>query len=84
MLVDDDRFYKNPDKIGTVVGTGTVIEGPTEYKSARLSRRERKQSVLEEVLADKQLRDYNKKTFHTIQAEKSNKRKAYKSKKHRK
>lgn len=57
-----------------------MVEGPTEYKSARLSRKERKESILEEVLADQQLRDYNKKTFLKIQEEKSNKKKAYRTK----
>jgi hypothetical protein len=64
-----------------VVHIGTVVEGPTEYKSARLSRKERKETILEEVLADSGLKSYNKKTFLSIQAEKGKKRKAYKSKK---
>lgn len=35
---------------------GTVIEGPTEYFSARLTKKQRKQTIVDEILADKQLR----------------------------
>eukprot|EP00981_Chlorochromonas_danica_P006384 scaffold1365_cov163-Ochromonas_danica.AAC.74 len=62
----------------------TVVEGPTEYKTARLSNRERKQTIVQEVLADSQLRSYNKRTFLNIQETKSKKRKFFKAKKHTK
>eukprot|EP01039_Chlorochromonas_danica_P002416 gene2416-2649_t len=83
-FLDPKRFYKNPDKIGNVVHVGTVVEGPTEYKTARLSNRERKQTIVQEVLADSQLRSYNKRTFLNIQETKSKKRKFFKAKKHTK
>lgn len=79
--LDPKRFYKNPDKVGAVLGVGTVVEGSAEYKSARLSRKERKQSIMEEVLADKQLKSYNKRTFLSIQEQRSKKRRAHKHKK---
>jgi hypothetical protein len=50
--IDPKRFYKNPDKIGKVLHTGTVIEGAAEYKSSRLTNKERKQTIVEEILAD--------------------------------
>ena len=75
------RFYKNPDKMTNVLHIGTVVEGAAEYKTSRLSRRERKQTILEEVLADSGLKSYNKKTFLAIQEEKSKKQKMFKSKK---
>lgn len=61
-----------------ILHTGTVIEGPAEYKSARMTNRERKQSIVEEILADKSIKDYSKRKFLEIQAEKSKKKKAYK------
>jgi hypothetical protein len=61
--LDPKRFYKNPDKPGKILHVGTVIEGRGEYKSSRLTRRERKQTIVEEVLADKSLKNYTKKTF---------------------
>ena len=39
------RFYKNPDKLRTVLHVGTVIEGPSEYKSSRMTNKERKQTI---------------------------------------
>ena len=56
-----------------------MIEGPSEYKSARMTNRERKQTIVEEILGDKKIKDYSKKKFLEIQATKGNKRKAYKS-----
>mmetsp|Transcript_25835 Transcript_25835/g.43081 ORF Transcript_25835/g.43081 Transcript_25835/m.43081 type:complete len:199 (-) Transcript_25835:2959-3555(-) len=79
--MDPKRFYKNPDKVGAILHTGTVIEGPSEYKSGRLTNQERKQSIADEILADKQIKDYSKRKFLEIQAEKSNKIRAYKSSK---
>lgn len=73
------RFYKNPDKFVKILHTGTVIEGPAEYKSARLTNRERKQTIVEEILGDKKIKDYSKRKFMEIQSEKTGRRKAYKS-----
>ena len=57
-----------------ILHTGTVIEGPAEYKSSRMTNRERKQSIVEEILADKKIRDYSKNKFLEIQSEKSRKK----------
>lgn len=79
--LDPKRFYKNPDKLGAVLHIGTVIEGPHEYKSSRLTNKQRKQSIVEEILADKSIKDYSKRKFNEIQASKLNKRKTFKVKK---
>lgn len=79
--LDPKRFYKNPDKLGAVLHVGTVIEGPSEYKSSRLTKKERKQSIVDEILADKSIKDYSKRKFNEIQADKQNKRRTYKVKK---
>lgn len=44
-----------------------------------MTNRERKQTIVEEILGDKKIKDYSKKKFLEIQATKLNKRKAYKS-----
>ena len=75
------RFYKNPDKMGKVLHVGTVIEGPSEYFSSRMSRKERKQTIVEEILGDKTLKDYSKRKYMEIQFDKSNKKKMFKVKK---
>lgn len=66
-----DRFYKNPDKLGSVVHIGTVIQGPAEYKSARLTNKERRGTIVEEILADKDIKSYSKRKFMEIQASKA-------------
>ena len=68
------RFYKNPDKLRNVLHVGTVIEGSAEYKSARLTNKERRQTLVQEVMADVQLKSYSKRKYSEIQREKSNKR----------
>lgn len=75
------RFYKAPDEGGQIVGVGTVIEGPTEFKSSRISKKDRRQTLVEEVLHDDQMRNYTKRTFQQIQTEKSKKIKIFSSKK---
>lgn len=75
------RFYKNPDKPGPIVGVGTVVEGNLEYKSSRLTNKERKQNITEEILADSSIKSYSKRVFMDIQAKKNNKRKVFKASK---
>ena len=65
--MDPKRFYKNPDKMGAILHVGTVIEGAAEFKSHRLTRRERKQSLLEEVMADGAIKGYTKQRYGAIQ-----------------
>ena len=74
------RFYKSLGKIQNVLHVGTIIEGPSEFRSSRLTKKERKQSITEELLADRGIKDYTKRAYLQIQDQKSNKRKAYKSK----
>jgi hypothetical protein len=48
---------------------GTIIEGPTEFYSSRMTRKERKQTLLEEFLGDKERRRYYRKKYLELQAE---------------
>jgi len=68
--LDPKRFYKNPDKMKAVIGVGTVIEGREEYTTQRLTKKERKQSLVGEILADKSIKDYTKRKYSEIQKEK--------------
>ena len=47
--LDPKRFYKAPDKMRAILHVGTVIEGSAEYKSARLTNKQRKQTIVDEV-----------------------------------
>jgi len=75
--MDPKRFYKNPDKITNVLHIGTVIEGPSEYKSSRLTNRERKQTIVDEVLSNQLIRDYTKSKFLDIQQQQASKQKMF-------
>ena len=46
---------------------GTIIEGPTEFHSGRLTRKERKSSMVDEVLADAEIKQYTKRRYLEIQ-----------------
>ena len=54
--LDPKRFYKSADKtksgVKPVLQTGTVIEGPTEYYSSRLTKKQRKTNLVDEIMAD--------------------------------
>jgi len=72
--IDPKRFYKNPDKSKAVLHVGTVIEGVGEYKSSRLTNKERKTTILGEILADKQVKQYTKRKYLELQAAKPKRR----------
>ena len=66
---------------GQVLHVGTVVEGPSEYRSSRLTNKERKQTIVEEVLGDATLKDYAKRKYNEIQFQKQNKKKMFKKRK---
>ena len=72
--LDPKRFYKKADKIGAVLHVGTVIEGPHEYKSSRIKKSDRKGTIIDELLADKAVTGYSKKTFVQLQKDKIRKK----------
>jgi len=73
--MDPKRFYKNPDKSKSVLHVGTVIEGAGEYKSSRLTKKERQTTILGEILADKSIKQYTKRKYVEIQDSKPQGRK---------
>ena len=50
---------------------GQIIQGPTEYFSSRLPNKERKQTLVEEVLANEQFTSRFKRKYNEIQASKT-------------
>lgn len=46
--------------IAATAQIGTVIEGPTEYFSGRLTKKQRKQTIVDEILADRKIRYWNR------------------------
>lgn len=48
---------------------GTIVEGMGEFYSARMTKKERKQTLTEELLADINLKQQRKRRFEALQAE---------------
>ncbi|KAK9789962.1 hypothetical protein WJX73_005964 [Symbiochloris irregularis] len=69
--MDPKRFYKSPDstKFPKFFQVGTVVAGPQEFYSGRMTKRNRKASITEELLADKALREQRKRRFGRLQAQ---------------
>ena len=76
--LDPKRFYKAPDRMRTILHVGTVMEGLGEYKSSRIKKKDRRSSIVDEALCDRELRDYSKRKYMEIQEKKVNKIKIYK------
>lgn len=68
--LDPKKFYKSADRFdGKVLQVGTVIEGSTEFYSSRLAKRDRRQNLTEEVMADSAVSGYAKRKYRELQAE---------------
>jgi hypothetical protein len=81
--LDPKRFYKSSDKFGKVLQVGTVIEGATEFYSSRLTKKQRRSNLAEEIMADPASADYTKNKFKKMQQskwEEAKKRPNFKSK----
>jgi hypothetical protein len=71
-VLDPKRHYKKETFVQPkFFQMGTVIEGPTEYYSSRLNRKERKERIVEELVEDNEQRMYFKKKFLEVQDKKS-------------
>lgn len=70
-FVDPKRFYKAPVGMTQVLHVGTVVEGTGD--PSRLTRRERKRNITEEIMADDRLKDYSKRTYLDIQKKNADK-----------
>lgn len=56
---------------------GQIVQGPTEYFSSRLPNKERKRTIVEEVLANEHFMSRFKKKYNEIQASKTSGKGAY-------
>lgn len=70
-VLDPKRHYKKDTApIPKFFQTGTIVEGNTEFFSARVSKKDRKQTFADELLANDKAKDYYKRKFAEIQAQK--------------
>ncbi|GLE11459.1 hypothetical protein PINS_up023891 [Pythium insidiosum] len=81
--LDPKKFYKTSDhnkNLPKFFQFGTVVEGAHEFKSARLTKKERQQTFTDEIMADDQIRTYTKRVFSQIQDARAGKGKRKKAK----
>ncbi|KAJ7986602.1 hypothetical protein DPEC_G00341580 [Dallia pectoralis] len=88
--MDPKRFYKKNDRDGfpKYFQVATVVDNPVDFYHSRLPKKERKRTIVEELLADAEFRHNNKKKFKQIMTEqaamnagKKNKNKKFKKQK---
>ncbi|CAG8452077.1 11300_t:CDS:2 [Paraglomus brasilianum] len=68
-VLDPKRFYKKGDlkELPTHFQIGTIVEGPADPRSARLTRKEKRRTVVDQLLADEEAKTYYKRKFLEIQ-----------------
>jgi len=79
-VLDPKRFYKKESskpQVPEYSQVGTIIEGPTEYFTGRLSNKDRKRTLVEEVLAGERETQRFKTKYNQIQEAKTSGRKAH-------
>ncbi|KAM9358351.1 deoxynucleotidyltransferase terminal-interacting protein 2 [Symphorus nematophorus] len=71
--MDPKRFYKKNDRDGfpKYFQVGTVVDNPVDFYHSRIPKKDRKRTMVEELLADAEFRHNNKKKFQHIVAEKA-------------
>lgn len=82
--LDPKRFYKKNDLkvLPKYFQIGKVVDTPVDYYSGRLTKKERKNTIVEELMADAQFSKYNKRKYKEIIEEK--KKLHYKAHRHAK
>jgi hypothetical protein len=79
-VLDPKRHYKkegSKPQVPEFSQVGTIIEGPTEFFSARLLNKDRKRTLVEEVLAGENASHRFKSKYDEIQAAKTSGKKAH-------
>lgn len=79
-VLDPKRHYKKDNSKNDVPAfsqVGTIIEGATEFYSSRVNKKDRKQTILEEVIAQEQDSGRFKRKYDDISKSKSSGKKAF-------
>ncbi|XP_013869675.1 deoxynucleotidyltransferase terminal-interacting protein 2 [Austrofundulus limnaeus] len=71
--LDPKRFYKKNDRDGfpKYFQIGTVVDNSADFYHSQIPKKERKRTMVEELLADADFRHKNKKRYQQIMAEKA-------------
>jgi hypothetical protein len=79
-VLDPKRHYKKENgkaKIPEFSQVGTIIQGPTEFFSGRIAKKDRKKNFVEEVLAQERENKRFESKYRDIQANKTSGKKAF-------
>lgn len=77
-VLDPHRHYKKDNSaLPEYSQVGTIIEGNTEFFSSRLTKKERKRTIVEEIMADDGNRKRFKKKYDEIQNKKRSGKKEF-------
>eukprot|EP00522_Entomoneis_paludosa_P005448 CAMPEP_0172474488 /NCGR_PEP_ID=MMETSP1065-20121228/69384_1 /TAXON_ID=265537 /ORGANISM="Amphiprora paludosa, Strain CCMP125" /LENGTH=425 /DNA_ID=CAMNT_0013232671 /DNA_START=63 /DNA_END=1340 /DNA_ORIENTATION=+ len=77
--LDPKKFYKSADTTDQgKVQVGTVVEGSTEFYSSRLTKKQRRNNLVEEIMADPSSSDYAKKKYKKMAQASSEKHRTWK------
>lgn len=78
-VLDPKRHFKKDTRkpLPEFSQVGTLIEGPTEFYSARLTRKERKRTLVEEVLGSAEANAKFKSKYNEIQEKASSGKKSH-------
>lgn len=68
-VLDPKRFYKHQDRkaVPKYFQMGTVMDEGTDFYGSRLTKKQRKSTLVEELMADANIRKYNKKKYAELQ-----------------
>ncbi|EPY76454.1 deoxynucleotidyltransferase terminal-interacting protein 2 [Camelus ferus] len=71
--MDPKRFYKKNDRDGfpKYFQVGTIVDNPADFYHSRIPKKQRKRTIVEELLADSEFRRYNRRKYSEIMAEKA-------------
>ncbi|XP_058495297.1 deoxynucleotidyltransferase terminal-interacting protein 2 [Solea solea] len=71
--MDPKRFYKKNDRDGfpKYFQVGTVVDSPVDFYHSRVPKKERKRTMVEELLADAEFRQTNKRKYQQAVTEKA-------------
>ncbi|NXL84606.1 TDIF2 protein, partial [Alectura lathami] len=71
--LDPKHFYKKNDRDGLpkYFQVGTVVDSPIDFYHSRIPKKQRKKTIVEELLADSEFRRYNKRKYQEIMNEKA-------------
>ncbi|CAH6789101.1 deoxynucleotidyltransferase terminal-interacting protein 2 [Phodopus roborovskii] len=71
--MDPKRFYKKNDRDGfpKYFQVGTIVDNPADFYHSRIPKKQRKKTIVEELLADSEFRRFNRRKYSEIMAEKA-------------